>query len=70
MLFGMIWSAFLKEKNKKNKFEKSPEFEKIHFFWKKCFLRNKRAQKTVFLASDYIEMFRKQIEHKKTKIFV
>ena len=37
MLFGIILSAFLKEKNKKNEIEKSSIVsEKIHFFQKKC----------------------------------
>ena len=73
MLFGIIWSAFLKEKNKKNEIEKSPIVsEKIHFFEEKCRKNVIRATNKpkffCFLALDYNEMFRKEIEHKKTKI--
>ena len=71
MLFGIIWSAFLEEKN---------EIEEFNSFWenpffllklsKKC-LPNERAKKIcVFLALDYNKMFRKEIEHKKTKNFL
>ena len=46
--------------------------EKIHFFWKnveKMSSAQWRGLKNgVLLASDYNEMFWKQIEHKKTKI--
>ena len=46
--------------------------EKIHFFWKnvkKMLSAQWMGLKNgVFLASDYNEMFWKQIEHKKTKI--
>ena len=73
MLFGIILSAFLKGKNKKNEIEKSSIVsEKIHFFQKnveKMSSAQRTSQKIgIFLASDYNEMFRKEIEHKKTKI--
>ena len=55
MLFGIILSAFLKGKNKKNEIEKSLIVsEKIHFFpkkmSKKCRPRNEQARKIVFFG--------------------